>query len=353
MNITILIKHSKEQALANKQYISIIRLFNYCDISTGKNFNVSRVRKQLQAEFGITQSGFIEVDGYTYTRQDIFEEIEHPDFPRRLEFHKEIWSAPELLQLLEDYTFNSATIRDGFRSFWNNREFEDFLSPYIVGPFHYVSRTLLAGASMAEMSELLRFEDFLKAPEREEAFRPLRIFLDENLRLLRNTNRENYKIMRSKISHWIDSDWHGLFNNLPGEYYDIKNDLIVQLVNIGVAIQKKYRSDCRQISEQLVALEDLQENLRGTILSNHTAYTGTSNSINFRGYWWVGWVVFMVVKALASGGCEHTSNDYPESPEIRLNMYQTDSLIRKFKDSSKANSIDTSILRSLHKEELH
>lgn len=337
--------------MANKQYISIIRLFNYCDISTGNDFYLSRVRKQLQAEFGIAQGGFIEVDGYTYTRQDVFEEIEHPDFPGRLSFHKQIWSVPELLQLLENNTYNAATIRDGFRPFWNNGEFDKFLSPYIVGPFNYVSRTLLAGGDLAEMGELLRIEELLQAPEREEAFRPLRIFLDENLRLLRNTNRENYKMMRPKISWWIDTDWHGMFNNLPDEFYDIKNELIVQLVNLGVAIQKKYRNDCRQMSEQLVTLEDTPENLRGTIVSNHSVYTGSSNSSNFRGYWWVVWIIIMVIRALASGGCEHTTNEY-KAPQTQMNIYQTESLTRQVKDSGKV-SIDSSTLQNLHRQELH
>jgi hypothetical protein len=54
--------------LANKEYTSIIRLFNHCDISINDDFNLSRARKQLQAEFGIAQDGFIEIEGYTYTR---------------------------------------------------------------------------------------------------------------------------------------------------------------------------------------------------------------------------------------------------------------------------------------------
>src|ERR1043165_2518767 len=96
------IKISKEPALANKQYISIIRLFDHCGISTGDDFNLSRTKKQLQAEFGIAQGGFIEIDGHTYTRHDVFEEIEKPDFIQRLHFHKQIWKSPQILHLLEE-----------------------------------------------------------------------------------------------------------------------------------------------------------------------------------------------------------------------------------------------------------
>lgn len=339
--------------MANKQYTSIIRLFNYCDISTGQDFNLLRAKKQLQAEFGIAQDGFIEVNGYTYTRHDVFEEIEQPDFLRRLAFHKEIWNIPQVLHLLEDNLFNAATIQEGFRNFYNNTEFDEFLSPYFVGPFNYVSRNLLADASLAEMGELLRVEGLLQAPEREEAFRPLRIFLDETLRLLRNTNRENYKVMRSKLSHWIDTEWYGFFNNLPDEFYDIKIDLVVRLINLGVAVQKKHRRDCRKISKQLVALEEIPENHRATILSNHRVYSGSSYSFRFRGSFWVVWIIIGVIRGLTSEGCEHKSNDYQEFQNTPLNKYQKDSIVRMLKSNSKPIIIDSSILRKLPRQELH
>ena len=71
------------------------------------DFNLSRAKKQLQAEFGIAQEGFIEVEGYAYSRHDVFEEIEQPDFSKRLDFHKQIWNSPQILKLLEENTAES------------------------------------------------------------------------------------------------------------------------------------------------------------------------------------------------------------------------------------------------------
>jgi hypothetical protein len=249
--------------------------------------------------------------------------------------------------LLEDNSFNVGTIREGFRAFWNNPDFDKFFSPYFVGPFNYVSRNLLAEGRFTDMSELLHFEDFLQAPEREEAFRSIRIFLDENYRLIRNTTGDNYKMMRSKIACWIDAEWYPFFNALPNEYYDIKNEIVVRLVNLGVAIQKTHRSDCRRISDQLVSLQDIPETLRQTILSNHSAYN-SSKSPNLRGTFWIGWIVFIAIRAAASGGCHDTNNDYQYLQNNNFNKYEIDSLVNTLRDSNRIN--DSFILREAPKE---
>ncbi|RZM05199.1 MAG: hypothetical protein EOO88_55225 [Pedobacter sp.] len=212
--------------MANKQYTSIIRLFRHCDIAIEGQFNLSRVKKQLQAEFNIAQGGFIEVEGHTYTRHAVIEEIELPDFEQRLSFHKLIWERPNILSILEQNTGDIAALTDEFRPLWKNAEFDQFLSSYFVGPFNYLSRTLLAKAGFKELAALYAFEPFLMADEREEGLRPVRIFLDDNLRTLRNVTKENYNMMRENIAVWIDAEWNYLFNQLPDEFYERKNDLV-------------------------------------------------------------------------------------------------------------------------------
>jgi len=332
------IKILKVQALANKQYISIIRLFNHCGISTGEDFNLTRAKKHLDAEFRIAPGGFIEADGYTYTRHDVFEEIERPDFSNRLVFHRQIWKSPHLLQLLEKNNADLGWVEAEFILFWNNKQFDEFFSPYFLGPFNHLSRTLLAERKLKEMSDLLRYEDFLQPADREEAFRPLRVFLDENIRLLRNINGENYTIMRPKISHWIFTDWHLFFNNLPHEFYDEKNDITTRLINLGVAIQKSHRRDCRRMSEQLISLNDTPENIRRTIISNHSAYTGPrAGAISWRSGWWILWVIFMLIRVVSSDGCGESKTDFkPSSIQYEYNgkSMPLDSMVKILKDSN-------------------
>lgn len=323
--------------MANKQYISIIRLFDHCGIPTDHEFNLPRAKKQLQAEFGIAQGGFIEIDGYTYTRHDVFEEMEQTGFSKRLFFHKQIWSSPQILELLEKNTADLTTIYDEFKPFWSNKEFDEFFSPYFAGPFNYLSRTFLAAGSLREMGDLLVYEDFLQPADREEAFRPLRIFLDENIRVLRNINRENYDIMRPKMAHWIDSYWNVFFNNLPHEFYETKNDIATRLVNIGVAIQKSNRRDCKQMSEQLISLQEMPESLRSVIVTNHAVYNRSSGtgSFSWRGGFWIFWIIVMVIRAASSGGCGENNTEYQSIPFDNNTRYQLDSIIKKMKDSQR------------------
>jgi hypothetical protein len=97
--------------LASKQYISIIRLFEHCGIAYDSEIIVSRIKKQLTAEFGIAASGIIEINHHSYNKNDVFEEIEHPDFITRLSFHRKIWNSLCLLSFLEDAVLMSLRCR--------------------------------------------------------------------------------------------------------------------------------------------------------------------------------------------------------------------------------------------------
>ena len=328
--------------MASKQYTSIIRLFDHCGISTGNDFNLSRAKKQLRAEFRVARNGFIEVNGYTYTLHDVFQELEQPDFTERLIFHKQLWNSHRILQLLEKNSADPATLGDEFIPLCGNKEFDKFFSPYFAGLVNYISRTFLSNLQLHELAALLAYEEFILPAEREEAFRPIRIFLDENLRLMRNINGDNYKMMRPKISLWIDKDWHPFFNSLPDEFYDIKNDMIARMVNIGVAIQKTHRRDCRKMSKQLISLEGTPDSLHSIIVSNHAIYTGSSGdgSFSWRNVAWVGWVLFMIIRA-SSGGCNDSGSNYKEflPPKYQFNdsifkKIARDTSIRRFHDSS-------------------
>lgn len=338
--------------MANKHYISIIRLFDHCGIPTD-DFNLSRAKKQLQAEFGIAQGGFIEIDGYTYTKHDVFDEIEQPDFLQRLDFHKQIWKSPQILQLLEKNTADLVAIHVEFKPFLGNSEFDEFFSPYLVGPFSYLSRNFLAENKLRDVGNLLAYEDFLQPAEREEAFRPIRVYLDENVRILRNVNKDNYDMMRPRFAHWIEKDWYLFFNYLPHEFYEIKNDITTYIINIGVAVQKKRKQDCRMMSEQLISLKDVPQNLRDIIVSNHAVYTGSSGSGSGwgRGVFWIIWIVFMIIRA-GSGGCGSSGSTSSSFDFSKYNpQYQPvtlpDSIFEILADSSYKVKHDNSLGKKL------
>ena len=142
--------------------------------------------------------------------------------------------------------------------------------------------------------------------------------------------------MRSKISLWIDKEWHPLFNSLPNEFYDIKQDIIVRLINLGVALQKTHLSDCQKMSEQLISVHDTPENIKQTVTSNHSVYKGSK----YGGIGAIIWVFIMIVRAVTSDSCNSSSNDY-HLKSTEFNSHQVDSLMKTLHDNKKLKVGDT------------
>ncbi len=289
--------------MANKQYISIIRLLKHCDISLDGEVNVSRIKKQINAEFDFAKDGFVDIDGNNYNKNDVFEEIEKADFLERLVFHKKIWEQKALLALLEKNNLNIYEVTSQIKTYANDEKFENFFSPYFVIPFNYISRKLINENKIAELGEWMLFDDFLKTDDREEGLRTVRIFLDEKLKVLKNINKDTFKSRRDEVVNWVTAGAGRLLNNLPTDLHDVKEDIAYHLINITVAIQKVANRDCKEISTELTQIYDLSAELTDIITNNHRVYTQSgSSSPSNTDYRWVIWVVIILLK-IASGGC--------------------------------------------------
>jgi hypothetical protein len=284
--------------LAKKQYQSIIRLLQHSGIDTDTTINKPRVKKQLSAEFDFSANGFLEADGYSYTKNEVFEELDHPDFETRFIYHRRLWKNKSILRFLEEKAFNYVDFDGELKDFYSDINFDHFFSPYFSLSFNYSIRAFLNDHRFEDASRLLLFENFLLPDDREEAFSSLRIYLDENIRILRNINEENYNAFRAQAAHWTYPSWAMMLNNLPDEVYDKKREIAFYLVNITVAIQKKHPKDCKNISQELTCITDLPEDLSDTIMSNHKVYKGSAS-----GTPWgvIVWVVIILLRVMS--GC--------------------------------------------------
>lgn len=295
--------------MAEKQYISPIRLLDHLGIDYTSELNIPRIKKHLAAEFSVARDGFIEIDGHSYNKNDVMEETSHPDFPKRLVFHHRIWKKPALLNLLEDNKVNVPGVINDLDSFQNDPEFDEFFSPYFAAPFNYTARNLIGDHNLFQLGDWLSVEGFVLAPQKETALKSIRIFLEENARIFRNLNQDNYGAFRSKLLQWFRFGWHRFFNNLPEDFHAVKEDMVVNLINHSVRIQKSNREDCQNISNELMQLHGLPDNIRNTIESNDKVYNarfGTSSSSTSSGsgsYWWVIWVVIALLRLATNGGC--------------------------------------------------
>lgn len=292
------------QELVSKQYSSIIRLLDYLQIDTESELNISRIKKQVLAEFAIATTGFIEVDGYSYSKNDVLNELESPDFEKQLSFHKIIWKASNLMELLEKNNTYLKHLEVDFKDIPNDVEFDEFLSPFFAKPFAIFSRNLLNAKCFEEMSILLKYQNFILEDQQEIAFQPISQFLEENLRLLRNVSKENYGALYPQIRSWIEGDWYLFFNMLPDEFYDIKDSIIRKLVNMTVFLQKERVNQAKAISRKLIELVDIDQEVRKIILENDKIYNGVADSSSSNENWrWLIPVGVVLIKVITMGGC--------------------------------------------------
>jgi len=290
--------------LADKQYISPIRLFEELGIDYTGEPDINRMKKHLAAEFNRSKTGFIEIGDYTYNRNDVMEEIERPDFKTRMEYHIRLWGRPFLLAMLERNEANRLEVRVALNSFQNDNVFDEFFSPYFAGPFNNATRACIINNELGEAGEWLAFESFILPAEREDGFAAIRVFLDESSRMFRNINKDNYENFRQQFQPWLRWGWHSFMNNLPHEYYHYKEPIAVALINLTVAMQKRNRGECRDISNDLMLVKDLPDELQRIISNNDKAFNASvSTSSGSGNYWWLLWVVIIIARVVASGGC--------------------------------------------------
>jgi len=260
------------------------------------------------AEYGMSATGFLEVDGFSYNKTDVLEEIDRPDFADRLALHQQVWDNPLLLKVLEENSIHLSNLSSIFQPFQGNAAFDAFVSPYLAGPFQVILRSCLLKNNLVDARIWLSIEGFLQGEDREEGFRPLRLFLEEQERVFKNVSKDNYSSFRDKLAPWLGDGWSLFLNNFPAELYEQKHDLVVDLINLTVKIQKINRSDCQHISLELIQLNGISSDLVNTIISNNRVFNpppGSSSSTSSGGtnYWWVVWVIVIILKVVARGGC--------------------------------------------------
>ena len=287
--------------MANKQYISPIRLLNHLDISLQGDINVGRIKKQLAAEFDFNTSGIIEVAGFAYNKSDVFEELENLDFLERLSYHKRIWENKHLLATLETNVVNLQEVFAELKNFSNDEVFDNFISPYFAISFNNVARGYLNPARLQVLGDWYRCESYVLIQDKEEAYKATRIFLNENIRLLKNVNAQNFKTFRPQIAHWFTRGGANFFNNLPDNFHDEKHQIVFHMINICVAIQRNFKYDCKVLSKELTSMQNLPSDYQKIIDGNHRIYMGESASRSNDGeksYGWIIWVVIVVIRII-------------------------------------------------------
>jgi hypothetical protein len=300
------------QESVSRQYVSIVRLLEHIGVDAKQLGDISRVKKQITAEFNFAKDGFIEVDGHTYNKDEVLRELESPDFDTRLSYHLKLWHCKAILQMLEKNEADWKAISTEFKQLEGDTSFDEFFSPYFAQSFNNLSRNYITAVDYPRLTKLLQYRDFILPLQHEQAYKSIRSFLEESIRTLKNVSTDNYKVLRPKLEAWLQPGWHYVLNNLPEEYFEYVDDMVHLLINTTVKIQHIAKYDCRIISTELVGLIGINPEYKSIIDENHSIFSGQktrlTNSRNKtseggQSYWWILWVIFVIIRIATRGGC--------------------------------------------------
>lgn len=298
------------------QYQSIIRLFNHLGIAynVSSDLFVSRIKKQINAEFAIEANGIIIIDGISYTKNDVLNAIDSSNWSDIIQFHKEIWEHKGLLQLLESDKLDLDKAHEWY-SLSKNEAFVALLSPYFAPRFNSVMKTILQTNNLVAAAEWLSFSVFVLPQDDEVAYKSLRFYLDDALRLFKNINEVSYKQREAEFDIWASQEWSSFINKLPESLLHYTDELASEVINFTVRIQKEDRQLCYIISSQLVRLKQVNYSLKQLIIENHEIYAENRNGSIKRkrgmppAYVWVLGIIALLRFLTSDFSCKNSSDN--------------------------------------------
>lgn len=260
------------------QYISNIRLYEYCGIDAADiaSLDKTQVKRIITAEFSMAPDNIIRIDGFEYNRNDILVEIDSPDWEKLISYHRQIWENPFLLNLLEKNTFH---LYSRIKTSIDDQDFIDFLSPYLSHSAKHIFRTQLIKNNFGVISSLMNWLNKIDFTDKEEAYSPIRVYINDAVSLFKNLNSDNIGQHSDDIYVWQYLYWQHMVNELPDSMYSYKSNLAVALVNFTARVQKVHIGLVYDISSRLVQLKGLDADIEDIIKGNHKIYSSNNDVI--------------------------------------------------------------------------
>ena len=311
------------------QYQSIIRLFEYCNVDYN-TMDTGKIKKILTAEFSIAEGGIISIDGFDYTKNDIFQELERTDFSQRLKYHQLIWKNESLLACLETNTVDFRVVSTWF-PLKEDSFFVRFISPYFAESFDKIMRKFLNPVDFSEATRWLNFLFLIdNAADEDKALSGIRLFIMEFIHSLKNVNSTTYVTIMPELETWTDQSASSFINSLPDSLYMQIEDMVKAVINFTVLIQNENTNLCYELSYELVRINKISSNLQELIAENHEIYKKRTEhapaerrSVNLSFFW----VIFVIVLF-----CFRIASYIPHSSRSSHSTYTGNSSFPKPKD---------------------
>ncbi|MDR1682306.1 MAG: hypothetical protein LBS25_02805 [Candidatus Symbiothrix sp.] len=290
------------------QYQSLIRLLEHCGIHANTT-DAGKNKKILAAEFSLSENGIISIDGFDYTKNDVFRELEAENAAQIIEYHHRIWNDLSLLQCLEQDIIDFRNVASWFE-LTADRDFVDFISPYFSESFNKIMRKYLQEMNFEEAVRCMRMNIFIADPNDENrAYSSTRTFLTATVHELKNVNEVTYTSLIPELNNWATRDAASFLNRLPDSFFDVKHDLVNALINLQVLIQNNNRNLCYQISLMLVELSNLRLDVAELIKDNHRIFENNIGKGTKEHNAWSSYLWFIVVAVIVLTRFSTTCHD--------------------------------------------
>lgn len=267
------------------RYLSPIRFYTHCgvDLSDPTAINASRLKKMVSAEFAMAPDGVVTIYNFSYNKNDILQDLDNPEWEKYLGYHLTIWNTAGLLNFLETDTIHTFKARKEWFNLSEDPGFVDFISPCFAESFNNVMKIFLNPVDFDEARFWMLFLRFINQDNTEAALASTRIFLDDSIRLFKNTNSQSYWTDFAQIQPWSKQQWHLFINDLPDSLYFYKESLAESLVSLTVEIQHTDQGIAYMISTRLSQMQGLSTNLENIIKKNHEIFAN-NHSISINAY---------------------------------------------------------------------
>lgn len=315
-----------------QKYQSPIRLLAYCDLTTELLITApNKAKKIIQAEFASSEDGYITIDQYTYNKQDFIDELRPFNLVERWQMHQYIWEQKDILNYLEH-----ARIAKKAYEVPDNGQLTAF-SEYFGHAFLHATRQLIANNDLQGLGKFMNQDIYIASEDLEDAYQAVHQYLNEQYRVFKNLNTDNYLTRKNQIGHWFNQDWWPIFQYLP-EVLDHHIDNFVRVIT-DFLVEIQYIDKVKSIflAYNLKQIDTMSIDLYDLCQDNYDILTDASNNNREekqkRGWQFYGMYVFIffaLIKAIATCNKED---------EKTINWQENEPTLQQLKESIKLDSI--------------
>lgn len=254
-------------------YTPIIALLDYCNISYTdiENLNIPKIKKQITAEFGFSDSGILEIDGSTYNKNEVLNVIDANNFIAVLGYQIAIKHQPKF----QEFLITGNIPKDIYKIinyYTTDHLFISYISPYIAPLFNREMKSRLQKHNFDGAKDWLTLTSLITEEDLEVAFESTRAFLTDSIKLFKNLNKDSFVLRMDEVKPWRYG-WASLLNELPNFLLTQKEELAFKLFDFTLKIYKTNTLWAFRISSELIYLNYVTYSLSESINHNYKFFS--------------------------------------------------------------------------------